>query len=816
MKNFKPILLLVLFCFTSMKLFSQNLPFKNIKTDKNGQISYAELHFNQDINIPDHRSLLNLLLKTKNKDSFQFKKAKKDKYGIIHTRYQQYYENLKVEGAEYIVHEKLNEHYKFNGNYIQLEGINTAPNITKTKALDFALNEVNANLYKWESKEMEEFIKIKNNDISATYFPEGDLLLTEISKSGEWRLVWKFNISAIDPFLSESVYVDAINGNVIKRISLMRDINSVGSAQTKYSGTRTLISDSFTGGFRLREERNGINIQTLNLQEGTLLANAVDFVDNDNSWTSAEHDNTDEDLIALDVHWGIEQIVDYFTQVHSRNSIDDAGMDVLSYVHYSTGWDNARWDSDDQVMLFGDGNTYDPLVSIDICAHEFAHGVDQHEAALEYEYESGAINEGLSDIWGAAIEFWAAPEKDHWQIGEEIGGLRSLSNPNAFQQPDTYEGTYWFDHTSCSSPDDDFCGVHTNSGVINHWFYLLTDGGSGTNDNNNSYSVTGIGIASAAEIVYQGYQYLTSTSDYLNARDAMINAAEDIFCNNSPEIRAVTNAWHAVGVGNSYIDPYMEVAGPSLICVTGNDPFTVSNLASGTTLISWSVSPASAFDTDSGTGNSFTSNADNSLTSSSGSVYATVSGLQGCETIISKNIWIGDPAKPGTIDIAMDVPPRRFTATIADIESATSYKWYIDGVYNQTTSTGTAIFNRTATCDDYYFLEVQAENRCDIGVKNYKDVYGPSCDSSDPFMLVSPSPASKETTVDIVDSEDHSEKSSSWAIKVFDENQILVFEKSNITSKRLQVNTRNFKNGLYFIHAYYKGELLTNKLLVNN
>jgi Zn-dependent metalloprotease len=199
----------------------------------------------------------------------------------------------------------------------------------------------------------------------------------------------------------------------------------------------------------------------------------------------------------------------------------------------------------------------EPLTSIDVAAHEIDHAVCTHTAGLAYRNESGAINEGLSDIWGACVEAYATNDKETWLIGEDIDlraghvALRSMSNPNAENQPDTYDGTNWYSQVGCTpSRFNDYCGVHTNSGVMNYWFYLLTEGGSGTNDIGNSFQVTGIGITSAAEITYRAESvYMTSGTTYADARTHTIQSAEDLFGTNSQEVSIVISAWYAVGVG---------------------------------------------------------------------------------------------------------------------------------------------------------------------------------------------------------------------------------------------------------------------------
>ncbi|MFQ5585069.1 MAG: M4 family metallopeptidase, partial [Calditrichia bacterium] len=141
-----------------------------------------------------------------------------------------------------------------------------------------------------------------------------------------------------------------------------------------------------------------------------------------------------------------------------------------------------------------------------------------------------------------------------WRLGEDITasglGIRNMANPNEFGDPDTYGGTNWFNVVGCTPSNlNDQCGVHTNSGVQNFWFYLLSEGGSGTNDNGDPYNVTGIGTADAAAIAYRNLTvYLTTSSEYADARTGAIAAATDLFGPGSPQVQATMDAWDAVGV----------------------------------------------------------------------------------------------------------------------------------------------------------------------------------------------------------------------------------------------------------------------------
>lgn len=269
-------------------------------------------------------------------------------------------------------------------------------------------------------------------------------------------------------------------------------------------------------------------------------------------------------------------------------------------------------------MIYGDGGARLRLpVSLDICAHEIGHGVCQATANLMYRNESGALNEGFSDIWGACVEQNATAAlgltKSTWLIGEEVvtsgPALRSMSDPRSLGQPAYYHGQNWY------TGSEDAGGVHTNSGVLNHWFYVLSQGESGTNEGNNYYLVKSIGITSAARIAYRAESvYLTANSSYADARTFTIRAAEDLFGTCSPEAGAVTNAWYAVGIGTG-ISPVYIASGPNQVCAGTTATYTTANGAG----VTWRAEPANLFTNTSGSGSQFSTSA--------------VSGAQGTGTI---------------------------------------------------------------------------------------------------------------------------------------------------------------------------------------
>ncbi len=477
----------------------------------------------------------------------------KDMLGMEHYRYQQTYNGIPVEHATYIVHVTGGKISSQNGSWVKdfPAQLKTTPALSKTTALNKAMAFIGAKQYKWQVPAEEAFIKQEQNDRNATFYPKGELVVysgeNEIVPN-ELRLAYKFDIYAHYPASRQIVFVDAENGKILGKRELIHTTNATGTAVTAYSGTQTITTDNTGTTYRLRETGRGNGIQTLNMKTaGTNYASAVDFTDADNNWNNV---NTNKDQYATDAHWGAEKTYDYYLSKYNRNSIDNAGFALKNYVHVNLvaqGYPdnvNAFWDG--SRMSYGDGNSsYSPLTALDIAGHEITHGLTEHTSNLNYSNESGAMNEGFSDIFGTAIEFYARPTRANWTIGEDIGAsFRSMSNPNQFSQPDTYQGTYWYTGSA------DNGGVHTNSGVLNFWFYLLSQGGSGTNDKGTAYSVTGLGIDKAAAIAFRtNTVYLVSTSNFAAARTYAIKSAEDLYGVGSNEANQTSCAWAAVGVG---------------------------------------------------------------------------------------------------------------------------------------------------------------------------------------------------------------------------------------------------------------------------
>jgi bacillolysin len=559
-----------LYTSISLMLILANTVFaqKEKKDSNNDTQTYIEFGENENKAANMAKHVIKEALKASNNHEFKETKSEADNMGFTHARHQQYFKNTKVEFGNYISHSKNGKVVSLSGDYKKMDdSFDIRASLSESSALTAALNTVNANEYMWETEDAHDYYK----KVKGKYLPDGELVLIENfqgntpEEKNQMRLAWKFDIYATSPLSRAHVYVDAKNGEHIFSNSIIHHVAVPGTFATRFSGTQTATTDQVSAtSFRLRDPSRSGGVNTYNLKKGTRYNRAVDFTDANNQWV--EYANANKDNAALDAHLGAQNTYDYFKNVHNRNSYNNLGAAINSYVHYSSSYVNAFWDG--TRMTYGDGNgtTFDPLTSQDVCSHEIGHAVCETSANLVYQKESGAMNEALSDIWGAAVEYYKFPAKATWQVGEDFDlanhlGFRSMSNPNSKTDPDTYGGTYWINPNCTPSQNNDYCGVHTNSGVLNFMFYLLTTGGSGTNDLGNAYNVAGIGIIDAAKIMYRMETvYMSSTTNYAGARTFAIQAANDLFPGNTQQVRSTTNAFYAVGVGAASPNGLREAA----------------------------------------------------------------------------------------------------------------------------------------------------------------------------------------------------------------------------------------------------------------
>jgi len=487
-------------------------------------------------------------------DDLDLLSAENDALGYRHYRYQQTYKGVAIEGAIYLMHEKNNQVKTANGGLVHDLDMTTSPGLTEAAALQSALAHIDAEVYAWDDPAHEKMMREVKEKSDATFYPSGDVVIINPTfqlEAANYRLAYKFDIYAVQPLTRQIVYVDAHTGEVLTTINKIHNCtDTAASGTTNYSGNVNFTACELGGTHTLRNEA-GVRMQVFNANN-TNSNPQIPFTDPDGFF--------DQDPTATEVHWATEKTYEYYLNNHNRNSLDGNGMDLRSWVHYGQDLANAFWNG--LWMTYGDGDnqTFSSLTEPDVVAHEMTHGVTDFSADLIYNAESGALNESFSDIFGEVAEAYMLGTND-WILGAKMTvrtgktGLRNMRDPKdanmITRQPDTYEGDHWFAINPPCHFLNDNCGVHFNSGVQNFWFYLLSEGGEGTNDNDTDYTVSGIGMAKAAAIAYRNLTvYLTASSQYADAREGAIQAATDLYGAGSNEVQQTTAAWCAVGVGN--------------------------------------------------------------------------------------------------------------------------------------------------------------------------------------------------------------------------------------------------------------------------
>ena len=495
-------------------------------------------------------------------DQMQIKRTTTDDLGFTHYRYQQYYKGVVVEPSQYIVHARNGYAEKANGVLITGLNLQVSPSVLEPTALQFALAHVNATTYSWQDSTATAYLRQIKNDPTATYYPTGQLMITCIQNANpnlltSYVLAYKFDINSSVPSDAKSVYVNAHTGIIVKEVSLILSCTPQ-TVNTFYNGVQTINVEEGTGYYInncLSDNcgtAGGIIRTKLNLQDISITDNSI---------------SEDNKKAVNSLHWALERTYDYYHCTHNRRSFDDNNMPINA--RYSTSaynQENAYWSN--PVLKFGKGigNCFQlnmPIVSLDVVGHEFTHGVTEFTAGLSYEGEQGALNESFGDIFGTMVEFYVEGNNADYLINEDSwksaasgndGYGRSMANPKIkttelsgelcsadIPSVDTY-------YPTIGSLD-----MHYSSGVQNRWFYLLAEGAVGlddmTNDNGDLIRVCGIGREKAAAIAYLNLTtYLTSTSGYTEARLGSLQAAEDLFGQNSNEYVQTQNAWNAVGV----------------------------------------------------------------------------------------------------------------------------------------------------------------------------------------------------------------------------------------------------------------------------
>ncbi|NVO19270.1 MAG: M4 family metallopeptidase [Bacteroidetes bacterium] len=522
---------------------------------------------------------------TLNKKSFglaaeyamRLKLTQTDELGFTHYRYQETYAGKDISGGEFFIQVKNGSLFSGNGKIYTSSTIHNQNNISEENALAKALQFVGAQKYWWQDSLKENKLKAKTKNQSSTYFPKPDLCYYYVSGDQQLHLSYIILIQAFDPGKSGYVYIDAEDGKVLWWNPVEIATCDPTTVNTVWYGNQTVngYTDFLTSGWDLED---ACTSSTYKVFDYSTTFNDI-FNSFNNQWNSPRQRS------AATCLWSVRHTHDVYSSQLGRNGHDgnNGNLDIyFDYIFPGGSTYNASYHYDpigDDEMNVGRGN--DPVAidddfgALDILAHEFTHGVTQYTAQLIYEKEPGALNESFSDVMGKYVENKVFGS-NNWLMGWdriENGAnhpFRSLASPQIYNQPDRYLGTMWVDASSNCTPVgdptlpgyNDFCGVHTNSGVQNRMYYLLSSGGSGwTNDatstatsatgvNPYTWTVSSIGIDKAGRIAYRALSYyLGSNSNYFDSRNAWVHAAADLYGECSFEAIQTGRAWYAVGLG---------------------------------------------------------------------------------------------------------------------------------------------------------------------------------------------------------------------------------------------------------------------------
>jgi Zn-dependent metalloprotease len=403
---------------------------------------------------------------------------------------------------------------------------------------------------------------------------------------GGFRLTWYVRVFTGRDLIA--LFLDAETGDEVFRYSDLQRQSAVGTG-TGVLGDRKKISARQAGGTYYADDAlrppalltydlKGNVDRTYRLLDGVTAPVQSDVAsDTDNTWTDGAN---------VDAHVYSGFTYDYYWKRFDRRGFDGNNSPIRGIVHpiYRSEFQNypiedvidflinAFWcggcGSDGKgMMLFGEGLPTGFYLAgsgqsvtwvsgaVDVVAHEFTHAVTGYSSNLIYRNESGALNEAFSDIMGTSVEFWvnatgARTKAGNYTIGEDwytpflpgsVAGIRSMSDPAAFGDPDHYSRRY--------TGTADNGGVHTNSGIANHAFYLAIEGGT---NRTSGLTVTGVGAANREQIervFFRAFtQFLPNNATFSMARGATLRAATDLYGNASVAFRAVEQAWNAVGV----------------------------------------------------------------------------------------------------------------------------------------------------------------------------------------------------------------------------------------------------------------------------
>jgi len=442
-------------------------------------------------------------------------RSERDELDMTHVRLTQRKNGLRVVSGDAIAHiDAAGVVREVNGS-IRDRDLPATPSITAEDAVRLA---------------------IAANEVPATAVRH-DLAYLVSNRDGELYLAWEVATSTRkDKLVEDLIYVDALTGDVVDRHPQVFTVKS------------RVVTNGANGVFPV--------------------AGAA---------TIGTETSPPTDAVALAAFNNVGATYDCYKTLYGRDSYNNAGAQLASQVHVvfdygdgTTSPNNAVWASDVAMMAYGDGDGVQMkqlAYAFDVTAHELTHAVTGSTANLVYQNESGALNEGMSDIMASVCEAWKTKTVNAatWQVGEEIwtpntagDALRYMDTPTKDgQSPDYYPERY--------TGTQDNGGVHLNSGLANLSFYLTSAGGKHPRAK-TTYTVPALGIEKAGAIYLRALTTkFTANTTMAQARTLLEAAAQELYPNTCAK-STVSLAWATVGVGTAPTDavpPTVSIKSPA-------------------------------------------------------------------------------------------------------------------------------------------------------------------------------------------------------------------------------------------------------------
>ncbi|MDF6045547.1 M4 family metallopeptidase [Streptomyces sp. JH14] len=484
-------------------------------------------------------------LKLGSQEALVPKDVVKDADGTVHTRYERTYAGLPVLGGDLVVHDRAGVLSTSYASKAKLSLPTTKAEHPAAEAKKSAMGEAKA---KGTAK------------AAADKAPR----LVVQAQGGKPTLAWESVVTGLQKDGSPSelhVLTDAGSGAVLQSAEHVESAvgNSMYSGQVQIGSTR-----QDDGSYALIDPQSGH--RTL---DSTTDYRGVQITDPDDVW--GDGTAADPETAAVDAAYGAQTTWNFYRDRFSRNGIANDGRSSYSRVHYQAepgvSLANANWQDSCFCMSYGDGRDgQHPVTALDTSAHEMAHGVTYSTADLVDFGESAGLNEAISDMMAAAVEFYADNPNDvpDYMVGE-LDDLHGDGTPIRYMDLPSKAGVsavgyapldYW-------KPGAKYDEPHMVAGVGDHFFYLLAEGSGAKTINGVDYDsptydglpVSGIGLTNATDVIYRALTvYMTSTTDYAGARTATLQAAADLYGAHSDAYEAVANAWAGVNVGVGYVN----------------------------------------------------------------------------------------------------------------------------------------------------------------------------------------------------------------------------------------------------------------------